>query len=223
MAFTSGATPADHLASFRRQLEDAQRTGAVALTSHSGADWFPITQAQAFFREVASVEADCQLPVAHETHRGRVLFNPWVTRDVLESSPRLRLCCDFSHWVCVAERLLEDCEPIIELAADRCIHLHARVGYEQGPQVPDPAAPEYARHLAAHERWWQAVWRSQRRRGMDTSTVTPEFGPPPYLHTLPHTNQPVADLWAVCQWMAQRVRSTFEATQTAGEPVGGNR
>ena len=28
---------------------------------------------------------------------------------------------------------------------------------------------------------------AQRRRGDRVSTLTPEFGPPPYLHTLPFT------------------------------------
>ena len=42
-----------------------------------------------------------------------------------------------------------------------------------------------------------------------SSTLTPEFGPPPYLHTLPHTNVPVADLAAVCDWMASRQRDRF--------------
>ena len=52
-------------------------------------------------------------------------------------------------------------------------------------------------------------------RGMQVSTLTPEFGPPPYLHTLPHTNVPVADLADVCDWMSVRERANFEAGQFA--------
>jgi hypothetical protein len=132
-----------------------------------------------------------------------------LTRDLLERVEGLKLCCDFSHWVCVAERLLDDCAPIIELAASRCIHIHARVGYEEGPQVPDPSAPEYQRHVEAHERWWDLIWKSQQARGFAYSTVTPEFGPPGYLHTLPHTNVPVADLDSVCKYMAKRLSDRF--------------
>jgi hypothetical protein len=208
MAFTGGATVAEHVQSMRRQLTDARQAGATRVTCHSGADAFTREQADEFFREAVAIEADLGLTLAHETHRGRILFNPWITRDILEANERIKLCCDFSHWVCVAERLLGDCGPIMELAAERCVHLHARVGYEQGPQVPDPSAPEYRRHLEAHEAWWRMVWQSQRRR-KQTSTVTPEFGPPGYMHTLPHTDQPVADLWNVCHWMAQRVRSQY--------------
>ena len=75
--------------------------------------------------------------------------------------------------------------------------------------MPDPSAPEYAPHLAAHEAWWEHIWQSQRSRGFASSTLTPEFGPPPYLQTLPHTNVPVVDLAVVCDWMARRQRERF--------------
>jgi hypothetical protein len=40
-------------------------------------------------------------------------------------------------------------------------------------------------------------------------TFTPEYGPPTYLHTLPHTQMPVADLWQVCLWAAARARQVL--------------
>ncbi|QYS94238.1 hypothetical protein H0G86_001579 [Trichoderma simmonsii] len=48
--------------------------------------------------------------VCHETHRSRSLFNPWVTRLILEAIPELRLTADFSHWMVLGERLLDDGE-----------------------------------------------------------------------------------------------------------------
>ena len=45
---------------------------------------------------------------------------------------------------------------------------------------------------------------AQQARGADETTLTPEFGPPPYLHTLLCTQQPVAGLEAICDWMALR-------------------
>jgi hypothetical protein len=97
----------------------------------------------------------------------------------------------------------------IALAARQCHHMHARVGLEKGPQVPDPAAPEYAAHLKAHEGWWNIIWQAQSARGVTESTLTPEFAPPPYMHTLSHTNVPVADLADVCDWMARRQKINF--------------
>jgi hypothetical protein len=63
--------------------------------------------------------------------------------------------------------------------------------------------------LAAHERWWDAIWDAQASRGDGVSTLTPEFGPPPYLQTIPSSGEPVADLAAICDWMAQRQKARF--------------
>ncbi len=210
-AFTGGATPAEHFDAMRKQVDHLVGMGAVKINIHSGADHFSFQQAVDFYGKVAEYEKTVPTPIAHETHRGRVFFNPWITRDVLQAVPGIRLCCDFSHWVVVAERLLGDCESIIELAASRCVHLHARVGYDQGPQVPDPSAPEYAGALRAHLGWWTKIWTHQKNAGMTESTVTPEFGPPGYMHTLPHTNVPVSNLASVCDWTASRVREAFAA------------
>jgi sugar phosphate isomerase/epimerase len=211
MAFTGGDDVAAHVRSFQQQLERAQALGARQLTVHGGSDAWSFEQAESFYREVVAIERTSRLPCAHETHRGRVFFNPWTTRRLLEKFETLKLCCDFSHWVCVAERTnWDDADgSILRLCADRCIHLHARIGYAEGPQVPDPSAPEYESDLAAHEKWWDAIWSAQRSRGTAESTLTPEFGPPGYLHTLPHTNVPVADLWKICKWMADRQAARF--------------
>jgi hypothetical protein len=75
--------------------------------------------------------------------------------------------------------------------------------------VPDPRAPEYQRHLEAHERWWDLIWDAQIAQGRKISPLTPEFGPPDYLHTLPYSNVPVADLWDICNWMADRQAARF--------------
>lgn len=209
MAFTGGDDVRGHVESFKQQIARAKRLGAIKLVCHSGRDAWSAAEADAYFKDALAIEEQAGITVGHETHRGRQLFNPWQTRDLLNSHPKLKLCADFSHWVCVAERLLDDCGDIIALAASRTVHIHSRVGYEEGPQVPDPRAPEYQPALLAHEKWWDTIWASQRQRDLKVSTLTPEFGPPGYMHTLPHTNVPVANLWDICKWMADRQATRF--------------
>jgi hypothetical protein len=86
----------------------------------------------------------------------------------------------------------------------------SRVGFEEGPQVPDPSVASAAAALAAHESWWDMIWEDQRSRGMSVSTLTPEFGPPPYLHTRHKTAESWADLSGICDWMALRQRECLE-------------
>ncbi len=209
MVLTSGATVTDHVNSFRSQIESSSKLRPMMINSHSGRDSWTESQSREYFKQILAVEATLDIPVAHETHRGRILFNPWITERMLLEFEHLYLCCDLSHWVCVCERLLNNESEIIRLCAERCIHLHTRVGYEQGPQVPDPRAPEYKTHLEAHENWWNIIWNTQAAQGRKISTMTPEFGPPGYLHTLPYTNMPVADLWDICNWQAQRQSERF--------------
>ncbi|HMP39199.1 MAG TPA: hypothetical protein PKA05_02370 [Roseiflexaceae bacterium] len=212
MVFTAGAGVAEHVASFRHQVAASLALQPLLINSHNGRDAWDAASAELFFTEALAFEQTIEVPVAHETHRGRVMFHPWATARLLDRFADLRLCCDLSHWVCVCERLIDDEIAIIEQCAQQTIHLHARVGYEQGPQVPDPRAPEYQRHLAAHEAWWDVIWQAQAARGDLISTLTAEFGPPGYLQTLPYTRMPVAELRDVCDWMAQRQAVRFAAT-----------
>ena len=211
MGFTWGDTVAAHLKSFREQAAHAKELGAVFMNFHSGSDHWKLADGIAFFKESAGIAKEIGLEVCHETHRGRVLFNPRDTLAVLEAVPRLTLACDFSHWVCVCESLLENQLETFKTVAKRVKHIHARVGYEEGPQVPDPRAPEYERHVLQHETWWDLCWDAQQAAGIAETTLTPEFGPPGYLHTLPYTNVPVANLWDICNWQAKRQQERFAA------------
>jgi hypothetical protein len=182
----------------------------VRINLHSGRDNMRRDEASAFFEETLRVESSIAVPVGHETHRGRILFTPWDTAFYLRQFPELHITADYSHWVNVCERLPEDEAEALLLANERVVHIHGRVGYEEGPQVPDPSASEYASQLAWHETQWAKIRQLHTERGADILTFTPEYGPPNYLHTLPHTHVPVADLWQVCLWAAERARATLE-------------
>jgi sugar phosphate isomerase/epimerase len=183
----------------------------IKIGLHSGRDSMTRDEGCAFFEVALRLEQKIGIPVSHETHRGRMFFTPWETAYYLREFPSLKIVADYSHWVNVCERLPKDQQAALDLANERTFHIHARVGYEEGPQVPDPSALEYANQLAWHEQQWQAIIRKRAQAGDALVTVTPEYGPPMYLHTLPHTNVPVADLWNVCLWGARRFRQMFSA------------
>lgn len=209
MILTQGETVRDHVNGLRDSLDRMRPLEPLHITCHGGKDAWSRAECEQFYAEALEIERRTGIPIAFETHRGRILYNPWTTRDMLRQFPELKLCCDFSHWVLVCERLIDTEEAIIRLCAERCIHLHARVGYPEGPQVSDPRAPENLPYVEAHERWWDLVWEAQAARGMEVSTLTPEYGPPPYQQTQPHTQTPLADVWAVCRWQAQREQARF--------------
>ncbi len=205
------ATIAEHLDSFERKIEGAIECGALFITSLAGCDAWSLENNVAFFQKAHQMAKQAGIVASFEIHRSRSLFNPWVTRDVLCRLPELRLTCDYSHWCVVCERLIDSEPDVLALCASRAHHIHARVGYEHGPQVPDPAAHEYSYALHAHERWWRQIWAEQRLSGREIVTMTAEFGPDGYMQTLPHTQMPVADLGAVNRWMAKRQKEQFNS------------
>ncbi|WP_429301039.1 sugar phosphate isomerase/epimerase family protein [Paraburkholderia sp. GAS199] len=222
------ATPDDHLRDFEAKIVWGKPLAPRFFNVMAGCDAWPLATQTGFFARAVEIAAKHDAICSFETHRGRSFFNPWITRDVVRAVPELRLTCDFSHWVNVCERLLDgaggEWETILELAP-RAHHVHGRVGFPQGPQVPHPAAPEYADCLASHQRMWEALWTAQIANGYTTTTMTPEFGPDGYLHTLPFTGAPVADLWEINTWMGREERRHFASflaaatSPSVGEPA----
>ena len=201
----------DHLASLEQGIITAMQGSPRFINTMAGYDAWKTSDAIRFFEGVVGLQETHGFVISVETHRGRPTYSPWLTREILTAVPDLRITCDFSHWCVVSERLILDEEDgILELVAKHAHHIQPRVGYDQGPQVPDPRAPEHAASLAAHERWWDVVWKSMTDRGFTEFTMTPEFGPDGYLQCAPFTRKPVADLWELNRWMGLRQRERFQ-------------
>ena len=216
VCFTSGivlpdqrATPARHLDDLDRLLAAAADLSPRFVNVLAGNDRWPLAAQVEFFGRALELATKHGQMCSFETHRARSLYSPWVTLDLIRQVPDLRFTSDISHWVVVCERLLDDAADDLAPFVSRVHHIQARVGYDQGPQVPHPAAPEYAAALAFHEAHWAAVWRSQAERGYSVTTMTPEFGPDGYLHHLPFTDAPIADLAQLNAWMVDAQRAHF--------------
>ena len=89
--------------------------------------------------------------------------------------------------------MLENFAHTLKLAIKNTAHIHARVGYQQGPQVPDPRLPQWNYALNAFTSWWDEIVLSKRRTDQRSLTITTEFGPAPYMVHHPKTGKPIAD------------------------------
>jgi len=204
------AAPAEHLQDLDRKLAWAAELEPRFVNVLAGNDRWPLAQQVEFFGQAMALAKRHGQFCTFETHRSRSLFNPWVTLELIRQLPDLRFTSDISHWIVTCERLLDDPADDLSAFVERVHHIQARVGYDQGPQVPHPGAPEYARELAFHQAHWESIWRAQQARGYTVTTLTPEFGADGYLHHLPFTNVPVADLWSLNVWMARTEREHFQ-------------
>ena len=204
------ASVEQHLQALEEGMSFGNELNPVLVTSMAGCDAWPESQSIDFFERGLVIAEQLGQTLCYETHRSRTLFNPWVTQRIVEALPQIKLTADFSHWCVVCERLIDSEIDVIKAIDGNVHHIHARVGYDQGPQVPHPAAPEYAGALAAHQRWWELLWSSQQQRGYTMTTMTPEFGPDGYLHRLPFTDMPVGDLREINNWMLASERDHFK-------------
>src|SRR6188472_4185986 len=82
--FTTGSNVAAHVESFRRQLDEAARLSPRFVNAHSGRDAWSETESDRYFEQVLALEKSAGIAVGHETHRGRILFNPWIASRLLE-------------------------------------------------------------------------------------------------------------------------------------------
>ncbi len=204
--WTRGATPSEHARSFEEQYRRGVQLSPVLVNSHTGRDIYSLKDNLVVFARAAALEKELGVPVAHELHRGRVTFSAPSTMALLDAAPEVKLTADFSHWCCVHESLLEDQADSVRTAVAHARHVHARVGHAEAPQVPDPRVAEWEPAREAHLAWWQAIVDARKAAGAAALTICPEFGPAPYMVTLPGSGRPIADLWQVNCFMKDFLR-----------------
>jgi len=202
----------EHLATFRKVTTEAATNThrkPLYINCHSGRDYFTPGQNAPFIEHTISLAKETGVLICHETHRGRIHFAAHITREYLEKYPELRLTFDVSHWCNVHESLLHDQDESVELAIARTDHVHARIGYAEGPQVNDPRAPEWKQAVDRHLSWWDKIAVRKKDRG-ERLTILTEFGPADYMQTIPYTRQPLADQWAINVYMMHMLRKRYQ-------------
>jgi len=192
---TEGRDFKEHLESVERLAEKAVRCNPILINCHPGKDYFTFEENVFLLKKMSALSRETNIPFTAETHRGRATYSLIETVKYLDAIPDLYLTADFSHWMVVHESDLSNQPENLGLAISRSRHIHARVGYEEGPQVPDPRAPEWKKQLDNHLSIWQKIIKNCKDRGMEYLTITPEFGPLNYMHTMPFSNEPVKDAW----------------------------
>lgn len=171
------------------------------INSHTGKDYFSFDDNCRILEAYSNLSEQTGVPVYHEIHRGRFSFHAPTLVPYLEKFPQLALVGDYSHFCVVSESLLEGQEAFIAQIVPHIKHLHARIGSEQASQVSDPAAPEWQNHLQRYLGWWQQILDYQKNSEATRFTITPEFGPAPYMPALPFTQQAIGNQWNINLFM----------------------
>jgi sugar phosphate isomerase/epimerase len=205
----AGTTFADYKASFEKHLYYFAEVKPLFINSQTGKDYYSFDQNRELIERAEQISQETGIRIVHETHRGKFSFCAATTRQFLEAIPDFMLAADFSHWCNVSESFLQDQQETVEVAIGRTAHIHSRVGHTQAAQVSDPRAPEWQEALDYHLAWWDTIIEKQKQSGATTFTITPEFGPWPYMPALPFTRQPITSQWEVNLYMRDLLKKRY--------------
>lgn len=186
---------AAYITRMKNRLEYLAALKPDFINSHTGKDYFSFADNCRAIEIAEEIAVRTGIPVYHETHRGRFTFHATTLLPYLDKFPELKLTGDFSHWCNVSESLLQDQTETLTRIIPHVRHIHARIGYEHGPQVNDPFAPEWREHVNTFVAWWKQILVTRAAHGDSHITITPEFGPAPYMPALPYSRKPLADQW----------------------------
>lgn len=199
-----------HINEYERRLRYAASVQPLFITSHTGRDFFAFEQNVQLLNLAKKINNETGIKIIHETHRGRFSFAAHVTKTYLQKMPWLRLTLDISHWFTVAESYLTDQPDAVDLALAHTDHIHARVGYVNGPQVSDPRSPEWSDIIEKHLSIWDKVVDVKKKQDIAQMTFTPEFGPFPYMQLVPFKNISIANQWEINEYMLNLLKSKYQ-------------
>lgn len=167
------------------------------INSHTGKDYYDFEDNCRILELTEEISQKSGIPIWHEIHRGRFSFHLKTLLKYLAKYPELNLIADFSHFCVVSESSLEDQQDLLAKVYPTIKHIHARVGFEQSPQVNNPFAPEWKNHLDVYTSWWKKIVEQHRSNNQTQITITPEFGPFPYMPEKPFSKEPLSNQWEI--------------------------
>ncbi|WP_304066975.1 sugar phosphate isomerase/epimerase family protein [Pedobacter glucosidilyticus] len=202
-----------HKYNYEKHLNNLLEAEPLFINCQTGKDYFSKKENLELFMLAQRLSSSSGINIIHETHRGKSLFAAHITQSYLESFPDLKICLDISHWCNVHESLLEDQEEALNLAFERSVHIHSRIGFPEGPQVNDPRAPEWQSILERHLFWWDKVVEinKQNKRSL---TITTEFGPAPYMPLQPYSQIPISNQWDINIFMLELLKNRYSNKPT---------
>jgi sugar phosphate isomerase/epimerase len=200
----------DYINKVKKNLTELTAFQPSFINAHTGKDYFSFDDNCRLIEAALNISNKTGIRILHETHRGRFSYHTASLLPYLQKFPEMELVGDFSHFCTVSESMLEEQEEMIQQIIPHIAHIHARVGHEQGPQVNDPFAPEWENHFKIFEKWWEAIVQYKKQKNTQIFSITPEFGPLPYMPSMPYTKQPLSNQWDLNIKMMRHLKNTLQ-------------
>jgi len=187
-----------------------ERKAPLFISAQTGREFFTYDQILGCLNVCSNLQQKFAIPIYQETHRNKWTYAAHVVGPVLQGNPAVKLTLDVSHWFCVSESYLEDQQDTVHKAILHTRHIHARVGHTEGPQVWDPANAEYAEALQQHLQIWDQCVALAKQNHRQYFSITPEFGPPPYMVQGNRDISFVKEQWRLNLWMKDFLKERYQ-------------
>ena len=130
---------------------------------------------------------DIGIPIKFETHRDCITNDMFMTLQLLDAIPEMRLTADLSHYCLNREMsapISELNQEWIQRLLERSDSFQGRVSSHEQIQVP-LHFPQNQKWVDIFKDWWQRGFHSWRKRAGDEDTLIflCELGPPEYAFT----------------------------------------
>lgn len=204
-----------YLIELKKQLKELSSIGKGVLaplfiSAQTGREYYEHEQIQQCLDICKEVAQESNIPIYQETHRNKWTYALHGLAPMLKVNPDLKLTLDVSHWICVSESYLEDQQVALKQAIAHAEHLHARIGYPQGPQISDPFSAYYSEAIKESWEVWKEWIRSQIQKGKEKITITTEFGPFPYLMPEGSIEKDFLKQWKHNLWMKTYIQHKID-------------
>jgi sugar phosphate isomerase/epimerase len=180
------------------------------ISAQTGREFFADVEIEGCLQLCDKIQQEYGISIYQETHRNKWSYAAHVVGPVLQNNKNVQLTFDVSHWFCVSESYLEDQQVAVNEAINHTRHIHARVGHTEGPQVWDPANEEYTEALQQHLLIWDKCVALAMQEKRDYFSITPEFGPPPYMAKGNREISLVKEQWRLNLWMKDFLQHRYQ-------------
>jgi hypothetical protein len=173
---------------------------------------FPLTVGDAvpIIRTWLEMADDIGMPIKFETHRDCITNDMFMTLQLLDAIPELRLTADLSHYCLNREMsapITAQNQAWIQQLLERSDSFQGRISSHEQIQLP-LHFPQTQKWIGIFKDWWKRGFRSWRTRAGDNETLIflCELGPPEYAFT-DANNEELSDRFEE----AIRIRSWVQA------------
>jgi hypothetical protein len=179
-------------------IERAASLGAHHMNVQAAVHPQSLSEAVRYAEAWMRATEDAPFPVLFETHRDRLTNDLFLTLDLLDELPELRLLADLSHYVVSREfvwPITDETHSMIQRILDRSWAMHGRVASQHQVQI-EIGYPHHRKWVDLFLDWWRYGIESWRHRAApdDILCFTCEIGPRPYAITTSNGNDTV-DRW----------------------------